>query len=260
MNVNQLSNNMKFPSLHHCFFKIVLCVFFLVFITDLNAQASYKITYHISETIPSIPREKMEPRIRQVSEQINAYAKNVHFILRINNNHSFFEMENSLDKTNDSYHDKMLFSMARTAPSFNKEVYADYNESSIVFIRNLATKDYTVKRDFYDFNWQIEEETKQILGLEARKAKGNYIQPSTHEEMDVEAWFIPTISLQSGPDIFMGLPGLIAEVHLKQAVVTAIKIESNSNLEIKKIKDSKAMSQQELEELIIDLTEKYLDN
>lgn len=251
---------MKHPFLYYRFLKIAICLLFLVFITNLNAQASYKITYHISETISSTPREEMEPRIRQVSEQISAYAENVHYTLIANNDYSYFELEESLGKVRSSPHENMLYTMAKLAPSFNKAVYANYNEDSIVFIRNLAARDYTVKRGFYDFDWQIEEETKPILGLEARKAKGNYIHPSTHEEMEVEAWFIPSITLQSGPDIFMGLPGLIAEVHLKQAVVTAIKIESNSKTEIKKINDAKAMSQQELEELIIDLTGKYIDN
>lgn len=251
---------MKHPSLYHRILKVAIWVLFLVFITNLNAQASYKITYHISETIPNTPREEMEPRIRQLSEQINAYAENVHYILVANNEYSYFELEESLGKARSSHHDNMLYTMAKLAPSFNKEVYANYIEDSIVFIRNLAASDYTVKRDFYDFDWEIKEDTKQILGLEARKANGNYIHPSTHEEMKVEAWFVPSISLQSGPDIFMGLPGLIAEVHLKQAVVTAIKIESNSKTEIKKINDAKAMSQKELEELIIDLTGKFIDN
>lgn len=250
----------RLPFLYHHFLKIAMWVLFLVCATNLHAQASYKITYHTSETIPSTPREEMRPQIRQLSEQISAYAENVHYTLIANNEQSYFELEEGLGKAGNSPHENMLYAMAKLAPSFNKELYADYTEDHIVFIRNLAASDYTVKRDFYDFDLQIKEETKQILGLEARKAKGNYIHPSTHEELEVEAWFIPSITLQSGPDIFMGLPGLIAEVHLKQAVVTAIKIEPNSKTEIKKINDAKAMSQQELEELIIDLTGKYIDN
>lgn len=251
---------MKIPTLHFRFFKIFFCVFLLVPITSSYAQTSYKITYHISEIISSTPREKMEPKIRQLSNQVDAYAENVHYTLIAKNDHSYFELEQSLGKARYSNHEETLYAMAELFPSFNKRVYADYNENTIVFIRNLAGMDYTVKRDFYDFNWQIKEDAKQILGLEARKAEGNYIHPSTHKEMEIEAWFIPSISLQSGPDIFMGLPGLIAEVHLEQAVVTAIKIEPNAKIEVKKIDDTKAMSQQELEELIIDLTGKFIDN
>ena len=56
----------------------------------------------------------------------------------------------------------------------------------------------------------------------------------------------------------MGLPGLIAEVNLKGAVVTAKNIEQCDDLEIEKIDDSKAMTQKEYEDLISRLNKKFI--
>ena len=56
----------------------------------------------------------------------------------------------------------------------------------------------------------------------------------------------------------MGLPGLIAEVYFKGAVVTAKNIEQCDDLEIEKIEDSKAMTQKEFEDLISRLTQKFV--
>ncbi|MCF6295088.1 MAG: GLPGLI family protein, partial [Flavobacteriaceae bacterium] len=108
--------------------------------------------------------------------------------------------------------------------------------------------------------WIIKDGNKKILGFDAKKAEGNYYDPVTNRELKVEAWFIPSIPIQSGPDIFMGLPGLIAEVDLKGAVITVKKIETNQNLEIEKLDDSKAITQQEYEDIIKNLTKKFIDD
>jgi GLPGLI family protein len=116
-----------------------------------------------------------------------------------------------------------------------------------------------VKRKYFDFNWVLKEENKNILGYNAKKAVGKYFDPVLKKEIEVQVWFIPSIPLQSGPDIFMGLPGLIAEVDLPRAVVKAKKIETNDALNIKKVDDSEAMSQEEFEEVIGNLNKRFED-
>lgn len=251
---------MTFPYLAFNFLKIVLCVFFLGVIPNLHAQTSYKVTYYISEIKLQGSIDNLDEKGKRFTNQIIEHAKDVNYILIANNNNSYFESEDVLGKESDSPQKNILSRMAKRFASFNKKVYANHNEDNIVFVRNLVNQDFTVKRDYFDFNWVLKEETKKILGFDAKKAEGNYYDSVKNEELKIEVWFIPSIPLQSGPDIFMGLPGLIAEVNLKGAVVSAKKIEPNVNLEIEKVDDTKAMTQQEYENLIKRLTKKYIDD
>ncbi len=233
-------------------------MFLLVSTPNLYAQTSYKVTYNISEIKLQGSIDNLDEKGKRITKQVAARAKEVHYTLISNNENSYFQLEEVLKKESDSPLDNMLSKMAMRFPSFNKEVYT--NNNSIVFVRNLANKDFLVKRDLYNFNWAIKDESKNILGFVAKKAEGNYYDPIIDEELKVKAWFIPSIPLNSGPDIFNGLPGLIAEVNLKGAVVSVKSIERNTVLKIQEIDTSKSMTQKEYEDLIINLTKKHIDN
>ena len=56
------------------------------------------------------------------------------------------------------------------------------------------------------FDWQIGEETKEIMEYTCRKAT------SHHSGRDYTAWYAEDIALSDGPYIFRGLPGLIVAI------------------------------------------------
>ena len=56
------------------------------------------------------------------------------------------------------------------------------------------------------FDWQIGEETKEIMGYTCRKATCH------HSGRDYTAWYAEDIALSDGPYIFRGLPGLIMAI------------------------------------------------
>ncbi len=56
------------------------------------------------------------------------------------------------------------------------------------------------------FDWQIGEETKEVMGYMCRKATCH------HSGRDYMAWYTEDIPLSDGPYIFRGLPGLIAAI------------------------------------------------
>lgn len=237
--------------------KFTFCIFILAYSFDLYSQPSYEVTYHIAEPKLHDSTDGADETVKQLLKQTMNYAKTLNYILVSNQQESFFQLEDILRKENDSPLDRILLNSAKRFTSFNEQVYANHKEDHIIFVRNLVNRKFLVKRNVYNFNWVLKEDSKKIIGYDAKKAEGNYHDPVTNKELKVEAWFIPSIPLQSGPDIFMGLPGLIAEVHLKGAVVTMKKIELNQTLEIKKIDEAKAMSQQEYEDVIKSLTQKF---
>ncbi|MCB0461674.1 MAG: GLPGLI family protein [Flavobacteriaceae bacterium] len=243
--------------------KIVLSIFYLSIITNLYAQTTYKVTYYIAEIKLQGSIDNLDEKGKHFTEQVIDYSKDVNYILIANQDASYFESEDILRKENNSPLEDILLRMAKRFTSFNKNVYANHKEDSIVFVRNLVNQDFTVKRDYFNFNWILKEETKKILGFDAIKAEGNYFDLIINKKLKVEAWFIPSIPLQSGPDVFMGLPGLIAEVNLNGAVVKIKDIVSEQGLVIKLPNITKPLTQKEYESLIENLTKKikdYADN
>lgn len=241
--------------------KVCLCIFLLGFAQNIDAQAAFTVNYHISEIKPYGSLEDLDEKGKQFTQKVIEKANNVSYVLHADQSCSLFKTEDAMSMDTESQMDQVLTRMAKRFTGFNEKVYADHVEDSIVFLKSLVNKDIMVKTGFIDFNWSlIADSNKEILGFEAKKAIGKFYYPVTDEYLSVEAWFVPSIPLQAGPDIFMGLPGLIVEVSLKGAVVTATKIERNKELKIKEFDDSKSISSEEYELLIKRLTKKFIDN
>ncbi len=64
---------------------------------------------------------------------------------------------------------------------------------------------FTYDEPFEDWNWEIGESTKEILGYESVEASTDY------HGRKWTVWFTPEIPIQNGPWKFGGLPGLILE-------------------------------------------------
>lgn len=243
--------------LQKAFKGVFLVYFFLGSIPSLYAQKTLKATYSVIETKVQGSLDKLDNNSKQLFKQMQAYAKKVNYILIANQEESYFKKEKALTQGSDSPLEHILSRSVQRFTSFNEVVYANHHVDSLVFVRNILNQDFTVKRGYFNFNWILKKETKNILGFNAIKAEGSYHHPVTHKALQVEAWYIPSIPIPFGPDIFMGLPGLIAEVSLQGAVVRVKKIEQNENFEIEKLDVSKAKNQTEFEDLLKGLNKKF---
>lgn len=67
--------------------------------------------------------------------------------------------------------------------------------------------DQIIKDSIQKIDWQLTREKKTILGFEVRKATA-----VVNGDRNVIAWYATKIPFSSGPDIFVGLPGLILEL------------------------------------------------
>jgi len=251
---------MNHTNLRYSTLKVVFFLFFWGITPNLYAQTTYKVTYFIAELKLHGSIDNLDERGKRFTKQVIARSKDINYVLIANQNESYFERMDILKKGDDTPLEKIQSNMAQRFASFNEKTYTNHKQDSIIFVRKLVGQDFIVKRAYFNFDWVIKNDTKKIVGFNAKKAVGKYYNPVLNKEFKVIAWFIPSIQLQSGPDIFMGLPGLIAEINIKGAIITAKKIEKNINFEIQKVNDSKAMSQQEYEDLIKDLTKKFIDD
>ena len=89
---------------------------------------------------------------------------------------------------------------------FKYTIFKDYQNSELVLAEKVFQYSFKYKQDLNQIDWEIQSETKEILGFKVQKATGafagrNYI-----------AWFAPELPFSDGPYKFSGLPGLILEI------------------------------------------------
>lgn len=119
-------------------------------------------------------------------------------------------------------------------PSENQVVKIKFQQPEALLYRNFSTKkrvdyrpffdkNFLIESDFPAANWKVSGETKAILGQMCLKAT----LQDTSAENKVAAWFTPNISIQSGPEGYGLLPGLILELDINdgETIVTASNIE-----------------------------------
>lgn len=73
---------------------------------------------------------------------------------------------------------------------------------------------YLIKEELSIFDWEITEQTKEILGHKVQQAKTHF------RGRDYLVWFAMDIAIQDGPWKFSGLPGLILEVSSSDGFVS----------------------------------------
>jgi len=240
------------------YFKTFL--FFILLTSQLLfSQESYRITYKVTEPKMRGNTETLGDDGKQFFKKAFEYAKDLKYVLTTTQEQSFFKLEDVLEKGDETPLEKILFKTAKRFTSFKNRVYTEINKNRIVFEKSLVNKDFIVQRECYKFNWEIKDAKKNILGYNAQLATGNYYDKITNKDKIVKAWFIPSIPISIGPDIFMGLPGLIGEVEIQGATVTMSEIKSIINLEVKKINTSEALSEEEFNDLIINFNNKFND-
>lgn len=250
---------MAFSKKFYIILNVVLCLLFLSSFSSYS-QTTYKVTYKIENPTIAGSLEDQHEQLKRLTNKIMEYTKTIKYVLLVNQKESIFEEEEFLVKGTKDPLEDIYAKGAKLFASFKTQLYANYVDNTIIFSKNLLNQEFVVKREPYNFNWEIKDATKRILGFQARKAEGKYFDPVKDKEINLEAWFVPAIPLQSGPDIYMGLPGLIMELHLPRAVVKAKKIEEVQDITIEKPDEKGAMTQQEYEDLLLRLNKKFIHN
>lgn len=88
----------------------------------------------------------------------------------------------------------------------NSMIFKDHETKYFYSIEQVGMKPFLVKDTMNIFNWQLHNETKEVLSYRCQKATTNYRGRS------YTAYFTTEIPIKDGPWKFYGLPGLILEV------------------------------------------------
>lgn len=93
--------------------------------------------------------------------------------------------------------------------AYSSFVYKNYPEGKVTESSYFDMDRRQYEEDWEKPEWEITDETKEVIGYECFKAMTEYRGRSW------TAWFAPEIPVQDGPWKLCGLPGLILEAHDK---------------------------------------------
>jgi len=169
------------------------------------------------------------------------------FVLEFSGNKSIYSQKQELQENTSNGISIVILdgSAGELYKSTSEKIYLKSDES--------MGKRFLISDKLEKPNWQLIDSTKQILNYLCYKAK--YIKEETDEndsliKIPVTVWYAPDIPINNGPGKLWGLPGLILEVHEGKVSITATKIELNAeNIEIKKPKKGKKISQNKFDEM-----------
>ncbi len=121
-------------------------------------------------------------------------------------------------------------------------LYKNTKEKRYAHEQEILGKKFLVKDELTDEGWKLENETKFIgqytcykatRTIEMKKMTSMSVNSDedtpemTTEKVTVTAWYTPEVPVNTGPDMFWGLPGLILEVNDGTRTMVCSKIVLN---------------------------------
>jgi GLPGLI family protein len=205
--------------------KIIFIAFYFLSISFIQAQhdsisGSVYYNYEISQ-----------------SQYTGNYKTNSKLIF--NTNESLYE----IDHLNSFYSDEDSNNNIGVKSEENEFVYKNTKNNTMYYTDLIRFTHFHIKDTLNIMNWNLNENTKDILGYHCQEATTNY------GGRFYIAYYTTEIPISNGPWRFNGLPGLILEVHsidkVFNLVATSLKIK-NEKVEIKNpFESKKSMSWQE---------------
>ncbi len=101
-------------------------------------------------------------------------------------------------------------------------VYNDFLKNETIVQKEAVGESYLITDSIRSIKWKITDQTREILGYNCRRANGVLM-----DSIYVVAFYTGEIPVQSGPESFVGLPGMILGVALPYENVSwfATKVE-----------------------------------
>ena len=107
--------------------------------------------------------------------------------------------------------------------ALSNSYFKDQSAATIAYITSGGGKIYSIEEKIPAIDWNITQETKEIMGLVCQKATGDC------KGRSYEAWFCSQLPYSNGPWKLGGLPGLILEAaDTKKEVVFTFTAFENS--------------------------------
>lgn len=196
--------------------KLLIYIFFASTAMIANAEnwvrdtepAILEVHYTRTEVTDTTKRETnyfKEETMLRIGKGMSRYCSIPRFYrdsLMHNNPGLYFQMEAASFEKDPREHDRTTLERSGRYGSF---IYKNYPEGKITETAYFEMQDWRYEEDWEKPEWEISDETKEILGYQCFKATTDY------RGRRWTAWFAPEIPVQDGPWKLCGLPGLILE-------------------------------------------------
>lgn len=153
---------------------------------------------------PSIAQNyKVYYRMNYKTDSLEEEIKNKNMILLIKDDKSKFYSQEQFENDSTVIENRKKGVKSQIKYEYAFMVIKDSKTKKLSKFTSLFRDLYQLSEKAPDFDWKIMPETKSIAGYTCQKASLSY------SGRNWEIWFTSDISLQEGPFIFNGLPGLI---------------------------------------------------
>ncbi|MCK0203621.1 GLPGLI family protein [Ornithobacterium rhinotracheale] len=163
------------------------------------------------------------------------------YVLKSNIENSTFHIVQKLDNSQSS--ENFIKNLLQNADKGS--LYKDFKDHLFLKELDAGFQQFLLKDSLMDFNWELINESKHILGYKVKKAIGKV------GEMEIIAWYAPKLPIKDGPDRFCGLPGLILELQYYTSSKVGVEylakaIQISESIKIEKPSKGKVVTSEEL--------------
>lgn len=199
--------------------KIIVVLLFIT--SNLIGQTNSKFVYGVTAIVNK--DSKVDEMMKSLSPNYENLISGIEFNLITNDSIASFSINKKT--VPDDVGVQMFLTLSNYSGVLNQTKEFLFTEKKYDYLE----KTYTVKDSVYK-NWQILDESKEIMGYKCYKAIGEKIIINDAGKFTdkIIAWFCPSIPLQYGPIGYGNLPGLIFELQTKKTLYGLKKIEYNS--------------------------------
>ena len=126
--------------------------------------------------------------------------------------------------------------------------YADLKNKKTIEQREFMSRIFLIENELKPDTWKMTGEQKTILGYACQKAV------QTKDSTTIVAWFTPEIPVSTGPDHYLGLPGLILGIDINEGnhtiEATSVELTQVDKSSIEKPTKGKKVSREKFKELV----------
>lgn len=189
-----------------------------------------------------VPKEDLEKIPANYREQITSlFSKPIYYELKTNIKQSVYQSTSEDSKVYSSSDAGHTDETTIILPTLN--VYKDFDNLDIIKQDQLVDKTYLIVDKLNKIDWKITNEKVNINKFVCKKAT------AVVNNKKIIAYFTEEITINDGPSIFYGLPGLILKVEAPDRTYTVLEISYKNNLDIQKLKKGSVVSQKEFDEI-----------
>lgn len=232
---------------------LILLLSVSIFAQDFQGVATYKSHRKVDFKMDN-GNEAMN---KQIQEQLRKQFQQ-EYTLTFNKEESLYKKNEQLAKPN-----PIASGIQIQIQEGSDILYKNMMEKRITNETEIFGKQFLIKDSLTNRQWELVSESKNIGNYTCYKAtfKEEYTTQSISDSSELEtvtkerttvAWYTPQIPINSGPQDFQGLPGLILEINDGDLTLICSKIVLNPKeaLVIKEPTKGKEVSQEEFDKIM----------